>query len=214
MLEELNAVLSTGEFEDAGAVLLYSARWPDQACEILLDVRTGDVTCPRQAWLIRCAAIRATRLAPGWAEMVELVSAHPLLLPHTEARVTLAFRGHPEQPRAVVGALWEAHRATTDEWYPFGAFFNPSVPLAELVGAGGGILAEGPQSVMVAYANALRECGLSPSILGERPPLRFREGAWVPEPEGLTVLIVGESYAIGVGFEIARVGVERLDAVT
>ena len=214
MLGELDALFSTLEFEESGAVLISSVRWPDQGCEILLDVRTGDEANPRQAWLVRCAEIRATRLSPSWDDLVELVPNHPLLLRYTEPHARLAFRGRPEHPLALVGALWAAHRAVTEGWYPFEEFFNSNVPLPELVAAGGGILAEGPRPVLDAYANALSDHGVTPSIFGERPPQRWLDGAWVPEAEGLAVVLMGESYVIGAGFEIVRVGVERLEAVT
>jgi hypothetical protein len=214
MLKELDALFSTLEFEEGGAVLLDSVRWRGRALEVMLDVRTGDDHEPRQAWLVRCADARATRLSPGWKEVVEFFGTHPLLLPYTDRHVQLAFRGRPEEPRAVVGALWEAHLAATDGWFPFDAFFNGNLPLAELIAAGGGILAEGPRSVLEAYSAALREYGVVPSFFAERNPVRWLDGAWIPEPEDLAVLLIGESYAIGAGFDIARVGVDRLEAVT
>ena len=214
MLEELDAVFATLEFEERGAVLLDSVRWRGRACEIVLDVRTGDADESRQAWRVQCADVRATRLSPGWRDAVEFVHTHPLLLPYTDAQVQLAFRGRPEQPRAVVGALWEAHQAATDGWLPFDAFLNRNVPLAELIAAGGGILAEGPRSVLEGYAVSLREYGVFPSFVGERNAARWIDGAWSPEPADLGVLLIGESYVIGTSFDIARVGVECLGAVT
>ena len=214
MLDELDAAFSTLEFEETGAVFLDSVRWRGRACEIILDVRTGDDNDPRQAWRVQCTDARATRLSPGWRDGVHMFRAHPLLLPYTDAQAQLAFRGRPEQPWTVVGALWDAHRGATDGWFPFDGFLNRNVALPDLFAAEGGILAEGPRSVLDAYAQALQKCGLIPSLFGEHRPTRWLDGEKIPESEDVAVMIIGKSYVVGTGFEIARVSVECLDPVT
>ena len=215
MLGELAAVLATLDFEENGAVLIAAARWlGDRTCRLLLDVQTGAETEPRQAWLIRCADARTARVNGDWAASVALTTDHPLLLPYTQPRAELAFRGHAPDPRAVVGDLWEAHRAATGAWYPFEWFFNRGLPLAELLATGGGVLAEGPRPVLDAYAAAVAAHSVESSILAERPPLRWLDGAWQPEPGRLRALVIGDSYVVAADFDVARMPVEHLDAVT
>lgn len=215
MLGELETVLASLEFEENGAVLVASAHWfQDRSCRLLLNVQIGDDAERRQAWLVRCADTRAARVIGDWAAGVTLAADHPLLLPYTQPQAELAFRGHPTDPRAVVGELWEAHCAVTDTWYPFEWFFNRGLPLAELLGTGGGVLAEGPRPVLDRYGAALASHGIEWSVLAERPPLRWLDGAWRPEPRGLHALVIGESYVVGAGFDVTQVPVEHLDAVT
>ena len=54
-----------------------------------------------------------------------------------------------------------------------------------------------------AYAEALRRHGIDSSIVGQRPPLRWHDRDWVPEPDDLQVLVLGDDYVVGAGFEAA-----------
>jgi hypothetical protein len=211
VLEELEAVLGTLEFEHDGGLMLASARWPGRACELLLDVRTGDDEVPRQGWRVVCADYRASRLTVEWVQTAELVAEHPLLLAYTQPYVQLAFVGRANDARLVVADLWEAHRSVTDLWHPFEAFFNMGLPLAELLASSSGILAEGPRPLLERYASVLHAHGMTPSLFGERSPKRWLDGAWQAEPSDLRALILGDSYVVGAGFEVERVDVEVLD---
>jgi hypothetical protein len=59
---------------------------------------------------------------------------------------------------------------------------------------------------MRAYSAALEARGARASVLaGNAPPLRYRRGGvWEPWPEGLRVLLVGESYVVASGFHAER----------
>ena len=51
----------------------------------------------------------------------------------------------------------------------------------------------------------LRGHNIEPSLLGERPPVRWLDGDWQPEPPDLRALIVGQSFVIGAGFDAERI---------
>ena len=119
MLGELEELCDTIEFEEDGALVVASVRWPGRGCELLLDVKTGIEEDPRQTWRVRCADFRASRLTVEWVHFAYLRDDHPLLLPYTQPHVQLAFLGRPADSRLVVGDLWEAHRSVTKLWYPF-----------------------------------------------------------------------------------------------
>jgi hypothetical protein len=213
MLGELEALFGTMEFEDNGGLVVASVRWPRRACDLLLDVRTGDEKQPRQAWHVHCADFRASRLIVAWVDEADLTADHPVLLPYTQPHAQLGFHGRPAHSRLVLADLWEAHRAVTDLWHPFEAFFNP-VPLVELLASNTGLLAEGPRSLMERYADVLRAHGIEPSLFGERPALRWLDGAWQPEFPNLYAFILGKSFVVGAGFEVQRVEVDALDGFT
>ena len=62
MMEELTALFGSIEFENSGGLSVASARWPGRACELLLDVRTGDEKDPRQVHsLTRSSPLSAAR---------------------------------------------------------------------------------------------------------------------------------------------------------
>ena len=224
MIADLERVLDTPEFEENGGVVLAAARWAHPACELVLDVRTGDEARPREAWRVRCADTRASRLASEWVDSPYLADEHPLLLPYVQRQAKLYVRGRAADARLVVADLYAAHAAVTGLWYPFEAFFNSGgphavllnqgggLPLAELLGGGSGLLAEGAVGVLAAYAAVLEEHDIEPSVIGERPPLRWLDGAWQPEATDLRVLVLGESYVLGAGFTAERLPLGALDA--
>ena len=214
MLGEFEALLGRMEFENNGGLVVAAVRWPGHACELLLDVRTGDDGDARQCWRVQCADFRTSRLSVGWVNEAELTADHPVLLRYTQPHVQLGFMGRPPDSRLVVADLWEVHRSVTDLWYPFEEFLNHRVSLAQLLASNSGLLADGPRSLMDGYADVLRSHDMEASLFGERPPVRWRDGMWQPEPPGLHALILGESFVVGAGFGVQRVEVESLERVT
>lgn len=65
-------------------------------------------------------------------------------------------------------------------------------------------LAEGPVSLLEAYAAVLVAHDIGPSIFAARPPLRWLDGAWQPEASDLRVLLLSDSYVIGAGLSAER----------
>jgi hypothetical protein len=212
MIRELSELIASLDFDEQGSLRLASARWTEAACELVLDIGLGD-SAPHQAWTVRCPDVRAYRFSSGWADSANVLNDHVLLRPYTEPHVRLAFHGRSSDPYAVIGHLWDAHRQLLDSWYPFEEYLNPGMPLADLLAAGGGFLAEGPKSVMQGYALVLSSHKIESSFVAERPPVRWLDGAWQPESQALSVFLMGESYVIGAEFAAQRTTDEHLGTV-
>ena len=213
-MEALTAVLQSDEYEDDGSVRVAQVCWPDDGCILLLDVRAGGSRESRRAFEVRCAEVRSSRVIGQVCEDAALYEEHPLLLPYREPQVRLSFRGRPAEPRLLVADLWNCHQALLAEWVSFMAFLSPQMPLQELLAAGSGILAEGPRSVLEAYAEILAGHGLESSLLAERPSVRWTATGWQPERADLQVFVAGESYVVGAGFDVREVTLGHRDRVT
>ena len=210
-MREFEELVGSLEFEERGSLRLTSATWADPACELLLDLCVNESTS-HQAWLVRCGAVRAYRLVSEWLDRAHLFGEHALLIPYTEPRVQLAFLRRPSNADAVVGQLWEAHRRLLGQWVPFDEYLNPGMSPSDLLASGGGCLADGPRSLMQAYAGVLDLHGVEPSFLAERPAVRWLDEAWQPELRDLQVFVMGESYPIGTAFQARKESPERLVA--
>jgi hypothetical protein len=165
---------------------------------IALSLRGEDA--PREVWDVVCAGPRAHRVSlDDHADVLELPRDHPLLWPHRAPAVQLHFRNTGCDHRAALADLYDRHRALAEDWFSFDAFLRP-----EHLGAPGGLAAEGPEPLVVAYDAVLRAHGYRTTLLNRRPPARWvaegSGGRWVEEDQELAVLLVGASYVVASGF--------------
>jgi hypothetical protein len=157
-------------------------------------------------WLVRAHAARGVRLdLREPASRVELADTHPLLLPHAARRSELYVRNGPADPSRLLGDLWRAHRQVTGGWIPTDAYLNGGYGLLSgEIGRGFGQLAAGPRPLLEAYAEVARDHGMQPNLLGDHPPVRWEDGAYVEQTEPLHVLLIGDSWGVAERFTCER----------
>ena len=111
----------------------------------------------------------------------------------------------------MAAALYEHHKEATDDWLRFEDFMHasPYTPLGVRIAHGYGVLAEGPVPLLKAYAKVLKGHGATTNLFSVRPPLRWDGVRWAEEPESPSACVLGESYIVACGFEVARVGGSR-----
>ena len=140
---------------------------------------------------------------------VYVAADHPLLWPQAciIASLSFYFREGVEEPLAVAAALHERHRELTDDWLPFEDFVNSSAraPLSARIALRYGTLAEGPVTLLEAYAEVLKGHGAATNLFSFRPPLCWDGARWAEAPDGLSACVLGESYIVARHFEAARV---------
>jgi hypothetical protein len=194
---ELEALFESLEFEENGVAHIAAVIEGPDDLRVQLHVRFDAIDMAPKVWEFVCADLRTYRLCPEPIESIEFTTEHPLLVPYTAKTVSLNFVGAPVSPNALVGELWQAHQEGTDGWFSFDTFLNPGIKTAELLASGSGILAEGPRPFLDRYATVLKRHGLRIAWVGEREPLEWRDGAWLPEKRDLQALVLGDSYVIG-----------------
>ena len=203
MLEELLAITNLADFEDYGSLRLTRIEWSEATLTLSLEVAADEHPDIHPRWQVVCSGVREHRLALGYCYDLQGYDDHVLLWPHAARKTSTSFYGKCEHPAAVAGALYERHRELVGDWIPFHRFLNPGVRLLELIGGGFGMLAEGPEPLILAYEEVMRQHGFSTSHLDPRKPVYWGGEGRVEVKAALSALVLDESYVVAEDF-IAR----------
>ena len=204
MLQALDDLLHSAEFEDDGWLTIRLARWREGDLLLEVEVQPG-AAAPQQDWEIACRGVRRFQVRGEPAYGIDVHDEHVLLWPHRPVQEELFISSAPASASALAGDLWASHRELTADWIPAESFLNPDSTLAQLLAAGNGLLARGPARVLAAYEAVLRSHGVRCNRLGARAPFWWRDGQLVPESGSVRALVIGSSFVIAESFGISRI---------
>ena len=174
--------------------------------DILLNV--GFESGALSTWKITCGDARDFWMSDG-IDIRLYAEDHPAARQYSDDQVELFFRGACSDASRVVGKLWHAHRNEVQHWINFDRYLNVVPSLAGLLSGEYGKLASGPLFLVERYAEVLDQERLSPSIVSARPPVRLREGNWVPQVNPLYFVQLGSCCVIAERFESRRLETAR-----
>jgi hypothetical protein len=184
-----------------------------------LEVELGVTQGLDSRWQLRVHEVLETRLTLGAHWSVAELDDHPLLADVLDRRAELYFRGPIADQGAFLGDLLRAHHRVMGEWRPISPYLNPALWTTELLSAGTGVLAAGPDRLIDAYEKTLREHDSFSNRLDQGPPLvwtgdlQWRLVPWPPKlllldcrsmGPGLRALEHTASYVIGRAVVVAR----------
>ena len=109
-------------------------------------------------WLLHATGVAAMSMQLGAHGGVDLLGEHPLLIERLDRRARLLFRGAVDDVHAVAWELLAAYRSVMGTWGSDQDYWNQDP--AGLLRGPAGILAEGPVTLMSAYARVLRQHGM------------------------------------------------------
>jgi hypothetical protein len=185
------------------SILLVSAARNDGNLTLTLTLRSFDDNL-HEGWTVEAKGVRRSRVALGDCDGPwELSQDHVLLWPFNQPRASLYFNGKTADWSGLLGELFEVHHALVNDWLSFGECLRQLGRLHELSSAGHGLLAEGPQSLIEAYAERLRARRMAPSILTD-PPKRWDGSRWIDETGQLVVMTLGESFVVAEDFDFEK----------
>lgn len=200
MLEELLAITNLVDFEDYGSLRLTHVEWSEDALTLFLNVSADEYPNVHPRWQVVCSGVREDCLSLGYSYDLQLSNDHVLLWPHVARRTSTSFYGKSENPSAVAGALYERHWGLAGKWIAFHRFLNPGVRLTELIAGGFGMLAEGPEPLILAYEEVMQQHGFSTSHLDPSKPVYWGGEGWLEEKAALSALVLDESYVVAEKF--------------
>ena len=135
--------------------------------------------CAESVW-------RGERGDPCW------FAHHALLFPHVDRRAWVSFAKPLNDPLRAYGAVAQAHRQAVGDWIRLERYFRESMLFSPF-----GILAQGAERVVAAYAEALGE-------IGEDVGLASQDRARPVEEPWPTVVTWGGSYFVARSFRLIR----------
>lgn len=200
MLEDFLAATSGVDFEGYGSLCLTRAEWSEGSLTLSLEVSADEDPGIHPRWQVVCSGVREDSFSLGYADDLQFLTDHVLLWPHAAPESAVSFYGRAENPYAVAGALYQRHWELMDKWLPFHRFLNPGVRLTELIAGGFGMLAEGPEPLILAYEEVLQQYGFSTSHRDPRRPVYWGGEGWLEQGAALSVLILDESYIVAENF--------------
>ena len=171
MLENLLDITKEIDFADYGSLHLRSVEFDDDVLRLSFHITADEYPNVRPTWQVLCSGVKEDSLSLGNHSDFQLFDDHVLLWPHLSLRTSTSFYGKVENPLAVVGALYQRHREIVGEWIPFHRFLNSDIGLTELIAGGFGMLAEGPEPLILAYEEVMRAQGFSTSHLDPTKPV-------------------------------------------
>jgi len=206
VLENLLNITNEIDFEDFGSLALTAAEANGDTLRLSLHITGDEYPEIHQNWQVLCSRVREDSLSLGDHYELQFFDDHVLLWPHLALRTSTSFYGKPDNPLAVVGALYQRHKELVGEWLPFQRFLNSEIGLPELVSGGFGMLADGPEPLVLAYEEVMRSHGFTTSHLDPRKPVywggnRGDDGyQWIEQKAPAFVLILDDSYVVGEQF--------------
>jgi hypothetical protein len=207
MLDRLRSYLTSPEVDDA-AVRIDGVKWKDDDVELALTVTDYHGGVAMSEWVVRCRRVRECTLTGKFGDLVVHEFGHAAIRQYRDPKRALFFTGKASDTDALIGRLWAAHRDLVGSWIDFERYLNTELPLRNLLSAGFGKLADGPDFLVQAYAKVLNEASIEVS-LGELWPTKvWAGGAWVETAAELSMLAVDTSFVVAEAFDDERRGKE------
>ena len=200
MLENLLNVTNDIDFEDYGTLRLTAVESEEHTLRLSLHLTAEEYPNTHQYWQIVCSGVREESLSFGYQSDLQFFDDHVLLWPHRQPHRSTSFYGKVDNPQAVIGALYQRHKELVGEWIPFHRFLNSNMALPELIAGGFGMLADGPERLILAYEDVMQAYGFSTSHLDSRAPVYWRGNEWVRQNAPVFVLILDQSYVVAEQF--------------
>ena len=200
-MDKLLALMAEAGDEEDVVIRLTKAIWSGSSLQLQFALHLLDSE-PR-IWEVGCENVLRHVLRNEGAEWwLDLTDDHPLLWEFKHETAQAFFYERPDNVDAAVGALYEAHQAAVGSWIRFGQHLNSGLSLSKLLGAGNGLLAEGPVPLLSVYEETLRPHGVEVDIRFAHPPRIWGGTQWreLERDNETKALLLGTSYVIGSGW--------------
>ncbi|MBB5060813.1 hypothetical protein HDF16_005549 [Granulicella aggregans] len=199
----LDLIAEIGDADDDDTVIrIGTVTTIGKGLELHLELSTFDLGENTRKIEVRCEEVLDYAVRNEVASSIILTSNHPLLWRFTYDTASAFFKGTPPDVYAATGALYEAHRHATDDWFGLETQLNGGLKLSQLLSAGNGLLARGPIPLLTAYKDVLSQYSVEVEIVGPYPPGGMMSSAEVQNRlrKESKALIVGDSYVAGIGW--------------
>lgn len=203
MMDDLLRLISAVDYEDYGSLRLIKVEHRDGNLSLVAEVTADEATSLPRNIRIDCHGLRESNVLPNRYYDLRVTEDHVLLWHYSRPHRLLSFYGNVEDPQSVVGALYERHFEIVGRWVPFHKYLNLGLPLSELIRGKFGMLADGPDKLVLAYEAVVQGFGISTSHHESRSAdqMRWNGETWVVQDmPPLSIMFLDDSYVIAESF--------------
>ena len=201
-MNDLLRIIASIDYEDYGSLQLIEVEQRGGNLSLVVDVTADEEpSLPRNIRII-CHSSRESNISPNRYYDLRVTEDHVLLWHYARPHILMSFYGKVEDPLSVVGALYERHFEMVEGWIPFHEYLNSGLPLAELIRGTFGMLADGPDQLVLAYEAVMQRFGFTTSHHESSPAdqMRWNGETWVQDSSPLSIMFLDESYVIAEAF--------------
>lgn len=151
-----------------------------------------------QSWQINIKGFKEADIKAETSTSVECHTEHALLWRHQDTNTSLYFRGVPEDIFKLYYDLTLLHNELFECYVEVDRFLNPNIFFDKLLKAGAGLIATGPQRLMLKYAALLEEHKVKTSMV-----LNHGLNQELNKPP-LIVMFIARTYIVAEEFKAIR----------
>lgn len=185
-------------------LLINNAALADGDLTINFKMARGSDDILEEEWMLRALEHRESRITLGYASGISLADDHPLLWKFCDYQCELYFSGKCAEPDTVIVDLMKIDLEVFRNYQPFGTYLNGNI--FKLMNSGNGLMARGPEKLLVKYAEILDKHNLVYSMINKRPAVYWDGKEFIQEKPGYKILLFtnDHGYIVAKGFELDR----------
>jgi hypothetical protein len=152
-------------------------------------------------WTVNVVQYRTSKISLDFASSISIRDTHPLLWQFSDKQSELYFNGNCNDADKLFLDLYRTHTACFEGLTDFEDTINQLENFNQLIDSKNGLLATGPNKLMVLYADILTKHDMTYSIIGDMVPTFWDGEKHVLENGKAKVLFIDNSYIISDDFD-------------
>lgn len=151
-------------------------------------------------WTISVTQYRTSKISFDFASSIAINDTHPLLWQYSDKQSEIYFNGNCSDTDKLFLDLYKMHNSYFEGLLNFEDTINQSANFDQLLKSKNGLLATGPNKLMIKYADVLSKHNIAHSIIGDRVPTFWDGEKHVLETGNAKILFIDNSYIIADDF--------------
>ncbi len=156
------------------------------------------------SWTVNVSQYRTSKISLDFASSISISDTHPLLWQYSDKQSEIYFNGNCSDTDKLYLDLYKSHYACMEGLLDFEETINQSKDFDQLLKSQNGLLASGPNKLMILYADVLTRHRLHYSIIGDRVPTFWDGEKHVVEIGNAKVLFIDSAYIIADDFDFVE----------
>jgi len=153
-----------------------------------------------QTWSVVAKGHRKNKLSFDFEPFIKIETEHPLLWEFHDTQCELYYSGQCEDIPKLFYDLYNVHREIFGNSNDLHIYLGDKNRDAKKFDYTNGLVAKGSKTLLLKYADCLKQNQLDYTIIGERPPKYWNGQEFIVESNNLKILFFGKGYVIAQDF--------------